>query len=135
MTDALIVEAVRSTVGRRNGTLASVRADELAGEVLDGLVRRTGSIRRGRGRADGLRHADRRAGAERGAGRAAGRRLAGDRLGVEIDRQCGSSMQAAFKGSAAIQAGHLDVIVAAGVESMSRVPMGSNLRVGGFTGF
>ena len=44
-----------------------------------------------------------------------------------VDRQCGSSMQAAFNGAAAIQAGHLDVVVAAGVESMSRVPMGSNL--------
>ena len=52
-----------------------------------------------------------------------------------IDRQCGSSMQAAFNGAAAIQAGHLDVVVAAGVESMSRVPMGSNLGAAGFEGF
>ena len=51
-----------------------------------------------------------------------------------VDRQCGSSMQAAFNASAAIQAGHLDVIVAAGVESMSRVPMGSNLGADGWSG-
>jgi acetyl-CoA acyltransferase len=44
-----------------------------------------------------------------------------------IDRQCGSSLQAAFNGASAIQAGHLDVVVAAGVEHMTRVPMGSNL--------
>ena len=51
------------------------------------------------------------------------------------DRQCGSSMQAAFNAAAAIQAGHLDVVVAAGVENMSRVPMGSNLGPDGFAGF
>jgi acetyl-CoA acetyltransferase family protein len=55
--------------------------------------------------------------------------------GASIDRQCGSSMQAAFVGAATIQAGHLDLVVAAGVESMSRVPMGSNLTAGGFEGF
>jgi acetyl-CoA acetyltransferase family protein len=44
-----------------------------------------------------------------------------------IDRQCGSSLQAAFNGAAAIQAEHLDLVVAAGVEHMTRVPMGSNL--------
>ena len=51
--------------------------------------------------------------------------------GTTVDRQCGSSMQAAFNAAAAVQAGHLDVVVAAGVESMSRVPMGSNLTAGG----
>ena len=49
------------------------------------------------------------------------------------DRQCGSSMQTAFSATSAIQAGHLDVVVAAGVESMSRVPMGSNLGPDGFS--
>src|SRR5207249_1438470 len=55
--------------------------------------------------------------------------------GSTVDRQCGSSMQAAFNGSAAIWSGQLDVVVAAGVESMSRVPMGSNLGAEGFAGF
>ena len=49
-----------------------------------------------------------------------------------VDRQCGSSLQAAFNGAAAIQAGHLDVVVAAGVEHMTRVPMGSNLGDAGW---
>ena len=44
-----------------------------------------------------------------------------------VDRQCGSSLQAAFNAASAIQAGHLDLVVAAGVEHMTRVPMGSNL--------
>ena len=55
--------------------------------------------------------------------------------GTSVDRQCGSSMQAAFNAASAIQAGHLDVVVASGVESMSRVPMGSNLTANGFEGF
>jgi acetyl-CoA acetyltransferase family protein len=46
--------------------------------------------------------------------------------GTTVDRQCGSSLQAGFNAAAAIWAGQLDVVVAAGVESMSRVPMGSN---------
>jgi acetyl-CoA acetyltransferase family protein len=55
--------------------------------------------------------------------------------GATTDRQCGSSMQAAFAAASAIQAGHLDVVVAAGVESMSRVAMGSNMSAGGWEGF
>jgi acetyl-CoA acetyltransferase family protein len=46
--------------------------------------------------------------------------------GSTVDRQCGSSLQAAFNAAAAVSAGQLDVVVAAGVESMSRVPMGSS---------
>jgi acetyl-CoA acetyltransferase family protein len=49
-----------------------------------------------------------------------------------IDRQCGSSLQAAFNGASAIGAGHLDLVVAAGVEHMTRVPMGSNLGEAGW---
>ena len=44
-----------------------------------------------------------------------------------VDRQCGSSLQTAFNAASAVQAGHLDLVVAAGVEHMTRVPMGSNL--------
>jgi acetyl-CoA acetyltransferase family protein len=51
-----------------------------------------------------------------------------------VDRQCGSSMQAAMNAASAIQAGHLDVVVAAGVEHMTRVPMGSNLGAEGWQG-
>jgi acetyl-CoA acetyltransferase family protein len=55
--------------------------------------------------------------------------------GSSIDRQCGSSMQAAMNAAAAVRAGYLDVVVAAGIEHMTRVPMGSNLGAEGFSGF
>jgi acetyl-CoA acetyltransferase family protein len=134
--EALIVDAVRSPVGRRNGTLASLRADELAAQVLGGLV--------GRLDLDPAAIEDVQMGCVTQVGEQAlnvGRiaaLVAGwpeTVCGTTVDRQCGSSMQAAFAASSAIQAGHLDLVVAAGVESMSRVPMGSNLGAQGFEGF
>jgi len=134
--DALIVEAVRSPIGRRNGTLASLRADELAAQVLNGLVERAG--------VESGAVEDVQMGCVTQIGEQAlnvariATLVAGwpeTVCGSTIDRQCGSSMQAAFNAAAAIQAGHLDLVVAAGVESMSRVPMGSNLGVDGFEGF
>jgi acetyl-CoA acetyltransferase family protein len=136
MRDAVIIDAVRSPIGKRNGTLASVRADELAAQVLNGLAERTGI--------DPEAIEDVEMGCVTQIGEQAlnvGRiasLVAGWPASVcasTIDRQCGSSMQAAFNGAAAIQAGHLDVVVAAGVESMSRVPMGSNLGEAGWSGF
>jgi acetyl-CoA acyltransferase len=128
MTDAFIVDAVRSPIGRRGGSLSEIRADELAAQVLNGLVDRleveAGEIE------------DVQMGCVTQVGEQAlnvGRQavlVAGWPETVcasTIDRQCGSSLQAAFNGAAAIQAGHLDVVVAAGVEHMTRVPMGSNL--------
>jgi acetyl-CoA acyltransferase len=136
MRDALIVDAVRSPIGKRNGTLASVRADELAAQVLTGLAERLdldpGAIE------------DVEMGCVTQIGEQALNvgRIASLVAGwpetvcaSTIDRQCGSSMQAAMNAAAAIQAGHLDVVVAAGVESMSRVPMGSNLGDAGWSGF
>jgi acetyl-CoA acyltransferase len=128
MADAFIVDAVRSPIGKRGGSLAGIRADELAAQVLNGLVDRLdvepGEIE------------DVQMGCVTQVGEQAlnvGRQavlVAGWPETVcasTIDRQCGSSLQAAFNGAAAIQAGHLDVVVAAGVEHMTRVPMGSNL--------
>jgi acetyl-CoA acetyltransferase family protein len=136
MSDALIIDAIRTPIGRRNGSLAEVRADELAAQVLNGLVSRLdldpGEIE------------DVQMGCVTQVGEQAlnvarmSLLVAGlpeSVCGSSVDRQCGSSMQAAFNASAAVQAGHLDVVVAAGVESMSRVPMGSNLTAGGFEGF
>src|ERR671936_524957 len=133
MQDAVIIDAVRSPIGKRNGTLSSVRADELAAQVLNGLVARhqrdPGAIE------------DVQMGCVTQIGEQAlnvGRiatLVAGWPETVcasTIDRQCGSSLQAAFNGASAIQAGHLDIVVAAGVESMTRVPMGSNLGEAGF---
>jgi acetyl-CoA acetyltransferase family protein len=136
MRDALIIEAVRSPIGKRNGSLASVRADELAAQVLTGLAERTGI--------DPGAIEDVEMGCVTQVGEQAlnvGRiasLIAGWPETVcasTVDRQCGSSMQAAMNAAAAIQAGHLDVVVAAGVESMSRVPMGSNLGEAGWSGF
>jgi acetyl-CoA acyltransferase len=134
--DALIIEAVRSPIGRRNGTLASVRAEELAGQVLNGLVERAGvepgaieDVQMGCVSQVGEQALN----VARVAALTAG--WPETVCGASIDRQCGSSMQAAFTAAATIQAGHLDLVVGAGVESMSRVPMGSNLTAAGFEGF
>ena len=131
--DAFILDAVRSPIGRRGGSLAGIRAEELAAQVLNGLVDRLdvepGEIE------------DVQMGCVTQVGEQAlnvGRQavlVSGWPETVcasTIDRQCGSSMQAAFNGAAAIQAGHLDVVVAAGIESMTRVPMGSNLGEAGW---
>jgi acetyl-CoA acyltransferase len=126
--DAFIVDAVRSPIGRRGGSLAEIRADELAAQVLNGLIDRLD--------VDAAEIEDVQMGCVTQIGEQAlnvGRQavlVAGWPETVcasTVDRQCGSSLQAAFNGAAAIQAGHLDVVVAAGVEHMTRVPMGSNL--------
>jgi acetyl-CoA acyltransferase len=136
MRDAMIVDAVRSPIGKRNGTLSSVRADELAAQVLTGLVSRL--------ELDPAAVEDIEMGCVTQIGEHALNvgRIASLVAGwpeticaSTIDRQCGSSMQAAMNAAAAIQAGHLDVVIAAGVESMSRVPMGSNLGEAGWAGF
>ena len=124
---AFIVDAVRSPIGRRNGTLASLRADELAGQVLNALVERNG--------VDPAEVEDVQMGCVTQVGEQGwniGRMaplVAGwpDSVpGTTVDRQCGSSMQCNVNAAAAVWSGQLDVVVSAGVESMSRVPMGSS---------
>jgi acetyl-CoA acetyltransferase family protein len=125
--EALIVDAVRSPIGRRNGTLASLRADELAGQVLNGLAERNGL--------DPAEVEDVQMGCVSQVGEQGWNiaRMAAlvagwpeSVPGSTVDRQCGSSLQANFNAAAAVWSGQLDVVVAAGVESMSRVPMGSS---------
>src|SRR5436190_19665921 len=127
MRDALIVDAVRSRIGKRNGTLASLRADELAGQVLNALIERNGL--------DPAEVEDVQMGCVSQVGEQGwniGRMaplVAGwpeSVPGTTVDRQCGSSMQTNFNAATALWAGQLDVVVSAGVESMSRVPMGSS---------
>jgi len=125
--DALIVDAVRSPIGRRNGTLASVRADELAGQVLNALVERNGLDP---GEIEDVQMGCVSQVGEQGwnIGRMAPL-VAGwpeSVCGSTVDRQCGSSMQCNFNAAAAVWSEQLDVVVSAGVESMSRVPMGSS---------
>jgi len=131
----LIVEAVRTPIGRRNGSLAGVRADDLAAAALNGLTDRIGLDP---GEIEDVQMGCVTQVGEQGlnVGRVA-LLVAGWPETVAastVDRQCGSSMQAAFNGASAIGAGHLDVVVAAGVEHMSRVPMGSNLGADGWEG-
>jgi acetyl-CoA acyltransferase len=127
VTDALIVDAVRSPIGKRNGTLSSLRADSLAGQVLNGLV--------GRHDLDPAEVEDVQMGCVSQVGEQGwniGRMaplVAGwpeSVCGTTVDRQCGSSMQCNFNAAAAVWSGQLDLVVSAGVESMSRVPMGSS---------
>jgi acetyl-CoA acyltransferase len=125
--DALIVDAVRSPIGRRDGTLSKIRGDELSAQILNGLVERNDL--------DPAEVEDVQMGCvtqigEQGwnIGRMAPL-VAGwpeTVCGTTVDRQCGSSMQTNFNAAAAIWSGQLDVVVSAGVEMMSRVPMGSN---------
>jgi acetyl-CoA acetyltransferase family protein len=126
-SEALIVDAVRSPIGRRNGSLSTMRGDELAAHVLNELLTRQG--------VDPAEVEDVQLGCVTQIGEQGwniGRLVplvAGwpdSVCGTTIDRQCGSSMQAAFNAAAAIWSGQLDLAVAAGVEMMSRVPMGSN---------
>jgi acetyl-CoA acyltransferase len=125
-SDALIVDAVRSPIGKRGGTLASIRGDELAGQVLNALVERQG--------VDPAQVEDVQFGCVTQIGEQSwniGRMVplvAGwpeTVCGTTVDRQCGSSMQGNFNAAAAIWSGQLDLVVSAGVEMMSRVPMGS----------
>ena len=126
-SDALIVDAVRSPIGKRNGSLASIRGDELCAQVLNGLAARHDL--------DPAEVEDVQMGCVTQIGEQGwnvGRMVpmvAGwpeTVCGTSVDRQCASSMQAAFNGAAAVWSGQLDLVVAAGVEMMSRVPMGSN---------
>ena len=126
-SDALIVDAVRSPIGRRNGTLSTTRGDELAGQVLNGLVGRVGLDP---GEIEDVQMGCVTQIGEQGwnVGRMAVL-VAGwpeTVSGTTVDRQCGSSMQTNFNAAAAVWSGQLDVVVSAGVEMMSRVPMGSN---------
>src|SRR5438477_5705670 len=125
-SDALIIDAVRSPIGKRNGTLASIRSDELAGQVLNALVQRQDL--------DPAQVEDVQFGCVTQIGEQGwnvGRMVplvAGwpeSVGGTTVDRQCGSSMQANFNAATALWSGQLDLVVSAGAELMSRVPMGS----------
>jgi acetyl-CoA acyltransferase len=125
--DALIVDAVRSPIGKRNGALSGIRGDELVGQVLDALVARHDL--------DPAEVEDVQMGCVTQVGEQGwniGRMaplVAGwpeSVCGTTVDRQCGSSMQCNFNAAAAVASGQLDLVISAGVEMMSRVPMGSN---------
>jgi acetyl-CoA acetyltransferase family protein len=126
-TDALVVDAVRSPIGKKNGTLSHIRGDDLSAQVLNALVERNG--------ADPAEVEDLQWGCVTQVDEQAwniGRNVAlaagwpVSVCGTTVDRQCGSSMQTNFNAAAAVWSGQLDLVVSGGVEMMSRVPMGSN---------
>lgn len=132
MAEAVIVEAVRSPVGKRNGGLSGVHPAELSAQVLEGLAQRAGIdpevvddviwgcvMQAGEQALDIARTAVLTAGWPETI------------PGVTVDRQCGSSQQSVHFAAAGVVAGHYDAVVAGGVESMSRTPMGASLANGG----
>jgi acetyl-CoA acyltransferase len=126
MRDAVIVEAVRTPVGKRNGGLATIHAVELSAQVLQALVARAGvdpsvvdDVHWGNVISVGQQSGNIGRMAVLGAG------WPESVPGFTIDRQCGSSQQAISTAAAAVVSGQADVIVAGGVEMMSAIPMGA----------
>jgi acetyl-CoA acyltransferase len=133
MPTAVIVDAVRTAGGKRNGKLSGWHPADLASETLTALVQRNdldpGLVE------DVIMGCVMQAGAQsvnvaRNAVLAAG--WPEDVPGTTIDRQCGSSQQAAHFAAQAVMAGAHDIVVAAGVEVMSQVPMGASIGDGKF---
>lgn len=129
MREVVIVAAVRTAVGRSKGVLSHVRADDMAADVLQEAVQRAGINKE---QVDDVILGCVTQTAEQGGNIARTALLmAGfpDSVpGVTIDRQCGSSQQAVHFAAQAILAGDMDIVIAGGVESMSRVPMGTNMK-------
>ncbi len=124
---AVIVDAVRTPVGRARGVLSEVHAVDLAAHAIDGLVERTGldpSL------VDDVllgcvdQFGEQGLNVARTAALAAG--LPESVPAATIDRQCGSSQQAVHFAAQGIMAGTYDIAIAGGVESMTRVPMFAN---------
>jgi acetyl-CoA acyltransferase len=131
MRDAVIVEAVRTPVGKRNGGLSGVHPGDLSSHVLTALAERTGidpviveDVIWGCVSQVGEQTFDIARTAVVGAG------WPETVPGTTVDRQCGSSQQAISFAAASVIAGHYDVAIAGGVESMSRVPMGASVAGG-----
>ncbi|HKS47026.1 MAG TPA: thiolase family protein [Amycolatopsis sp.] len=129
MESVVVVDVVRSPVakGKPGGALHEIHAVDLLGQVLDGLMRRNPDV--DPGRVDDViigcvsQAADQAGTPGRGAWLAAG--FPEHVPSVTIDRRCGSSQQSVHFAAQGIMAGGYDIVVAGGVESMSRVPMGS----------
>jgi acetyl-CoA acyltransferase len=132
LRDAVIVAAVRTAVGKRNGALSGVHPVDLSAHVLQALAERSGvdpadvdDVIWGCVSQFGEQTFD----IARNAVLAAGWPLSVP--GVTVDRQCGSSQQSVHFAGAGLVSGQYDVVVAGGVESMSRVPMGASMGAGG----
>jgi acetyl-CoA C-acetyltransferase len=135
MADAYIVQAVRTAGGRRGGKLAGWHPADLGAEVLNALVDRSGidpaaiddvilgCVSQGGEQAFQI-----------GRNAVMASKLPNSVPAVTIDRQCGSSQQSIHFAAQAVMSGVQDVVIAAGVESMTRVPMGSTAALFGKSG-
>jgi acetyl-CoA C-acetyltransferase len=136
MAEAYIVAAARTAGGRKGGRLAGWHPADLAAKVLDELVERSG--------ADPAQVEDVIMGCVMQAGEQSNNvarnavmasKLPESVPGTSIDRQCGSSQQALHFAAQAVMSGAMDVVIAAGVESMTRVPMGLASQLPAKNGF
>ncbi|MGA4541275.1 acetyl-CoA C-acetyltransferase [Uniformispora flossi] len=136
MTEAYIVDAIRTPVGKRNGALADVHPADLGAHILGSLVSRTGI--------DPAAVDDVIFGCLDVIGPQAGNiartswlsaGLPSSVPGTTIDRQCGSSQQAVHFAAQAVMSGTADVVVAGGVQNMSMIPISASLRAGREFGF
>ncbi len=131
MAEAFIVDAVRTAGGKRGGKLSGWHPVDMAAAVLDAIVARTGI--------DGAAVDDIIMGCVMQGGQQAGqvgrnavlaaRNLPDSVPAVSIDRQCGSSQQSIQFAAQAVMSSTQDIVIAAGVESMTRVPMGSTMTL------
>jgi acetyl-CoA acetyltransferase family protein len=131
MSDAVIVAAVRSAIGKKKGALANTRADDLLALILQSVAERA--------KVDPAQIEDVIAGCvtqigEQGFNIARTAALMSgypkETTGTTVNRQCGSSQQAFHFAAQAILSGMMDTVVACGVESMTRIPMGSDAGMG-----
>ena len=129
MSEAYLVEAVRSPVGRRGGGLSGVHPADLGAAVLTALVERSGidpaavdDVIFGCVDTVGPQAGD----VARTCWLAAG--LPDEVPGVTVDRQCGSSQQAVHFAAQAVLSGTADLVVAGGVQNMSAIPISSAPR-------
>ncbi|WHX25189.1 thiolase family protein [Virgibacillus halodenitrificans] len=128
MREVVIIEGCRTAVGKRKGLFANYRSDELAAIVLEELVHRSGVSKELV--EDVILGCVTQINEQGGNIARTASLIAGFPVqvpGVTIDRQCGSSQQAVHFGAQAIASGDMDVVIAGGIESMSRSPMFSNM--------
>jgi acetyl-CoA C-acetyltransferase len=136
MAEAYIVAAARTAGGRKGGRLSGIHPADLAGQVIDSLIDRSG--------ADPALVDDVVMGCVMQVGQQAtnvarnailASRLPESVPGTSVDRQCGSSQQALHFAAQAVMSGAMDIVIASGVESMSRVPMGLSVTLAAKEGF
>jgi acetyl-CoA acyltransferase len=131
MPTAVIVDAVRTPLGRRNGKLKDTHPVDLAAHTVKALVDRTGidpAIVEDVIMGCVMQVGDQAVNVGRNAALASG--FPENVVGTTVDRQCGSSQQAAHFAAQGVMAGAYDVVIAAGVENMTRVPMGASFIQG-----